>query len=117
MVTLFSPWREGIRIQSLLIRKSENDTKLIKKEKEKKKKMVLNHKLFTYFVTFHHLCFMILNSIKITSYLDLNNLTLTCTFLDTNVLGSFPFQMNPSVIHIKYYKFKCVFSITSFKKI
>ena len=34
MVTLFSPYREGIRIQSLLIRESENDTKPIKKEKE-----------------------------------------------------------------------------------
>ena len=38
MVTFFAPYREGIRIQSLLIRKSENDTKPIKKEKEKKSK-------------------------------------------------------------------------------
>ena len=36
MVTLFSPYREGIRNQSLLIWESENDTKPIEKEKEKK---------------------------------------------------------------------------------
>ena len=34
MVTLFSLYREGIRIQSLLIKESDNDTKPVKKEKE-----------------------------------------------------------------------------------
>ena len=79
MVTLFSPYREGIRIQSLLIRESDNDTKPIKKEKEKKKKMVLNHK--NLYIFYEISLFMVLNPIKITSYLDLNDLTLTCVFL------------------------------------
>ena len=79
MVTLFSPYREGIRIQSLLIRESDNDTKPIKKEKEKKKKMVLNHK--NLYIFYEISLFMVLNSIKITSFLDLNDLTLTCAFL------------------------------------
>ena len=79
MVTLFSPYREGIRIQSLLIRESDNDTKPIKKEKEKKKKMVLNHK--NLYIFYEISLFMVLNPIKITSYLNFNDLTQTCVFL------------------------------------